>query len=123
MPSPPNQHGNNCLTTAGQRHISVYRQQGLTLAAIAKKMGCSISTVWNHLQKTPHTVAINYSQYRIIKRFEQSGLALQDLATRLGIDSLILSQELAGTKTMSTNRVGQIKRVLAENPDDEKAPT
>jgi hypothetical protein len=123
MASPQNRDDNGYFTAAGKRRIFLYRQQGLTLTAIAKEMGCSVATIWNHLQKPPPTVPISYSQYRIIQRFEQSGLQLEDLATRLKADSLILGQELAGDKTMSTNRIGQIKRVLAENPTNEKAPT
>jgi DNA-binding transcriptional regulator LsrR (DeoR family) len=100
------------LTATDHQRIQAYRRQGLTRTAIAEKLGCGYHQVRNYLRHlhdaTRVRVPITKSQYLIITRIQQSGLNTHLLAARLEMDAAILYQELAGEKSMSTQRVGAL---------------
>jgi hypothetical protein len=106
------------LTSAKRQHIQECRAQGLTYAAIANKVRCSAGQVAYYLSNLPSrripSVAITNSQYRLIIEFERCRLSIKATAARLEVDGELLRQELVGAKSMSTKRIGQIKRILAE---------
>jgi hypothetical protein len=116
------------LEKADQQRIRSYLQQEEVLQTIASETGYTAAQVRNFLRRLnnpptarevepyPPQVAITQAQYFVIRRCQQTGLNPQVLAKRLTVDATILTLELAGLKTMSSQRMQLLNDVcIAEN--------
>jgi hypothetical protein len=112
------------LTKIQHKHILAYRKQGLSLLAIASKVGVAFHQVRDYVWKHPDVpvvrikpgleVPIIPGQSRLIQRYQQSTLTAEQIAKRLGVALWDIQEGLGGRKAMSTQQIGAIKRLLAE---------